>query len=118
MTDIDAKIAATTEPVIIRWLRRDLGMTQEEAGLVFGVSRRQWCRYENGVSKFPKRRWVDIMRLFVALRGDIMPYRRQGKRVEKYEGGRWKLVKEHPSKVKAAKHLTALRINVESKEKS
>lgn len=110
-------IEITTPEIVLWWVRSVLNMEQAEIAALMGVSQRQWSRYETGRSGFPKRKWYDILRLVVAIAGGVMPYRRVGNRVEKYEDGRWKLVKNHESARKAQKHVTALRINVEAKEK-
>lgn len=44
-----------------------------------------------------------------------MPYKRVGKKVFVQKGGKWVLLKEHPTVSKAKKHLTALNINVRHK---
>lgn len=46
-----------------------------------------------------------------------MPYKRQGRTVYVKRGGRWVAETTHPTAAKAQAHVTALRINVEAKEK-
>jgi hypothetical protein len=44
-----------------------------------------------------------------------MPYKVEGKTVYVKKGGKWQVLKKHPSEAKAQAHLTALNINVEHK---
>jgi len=44
-----------------------------------------------------------------------MPYKRSGKTVYVKRGGRWVVLKSHPTVNKARKHLAALNINVRHK---
>jgi len=46
-----------------------------------------------------------------------MPYKRISSTVYKLKNREWVVVKKHPDELKAQRHLTALRINVEAKEK-
>jgi hypothetical protein len=46
-----------------------------------------------------------------------MPYRLEGNCVQVNKDGKWQNLKCHDSSIKARKHLVALKINVESKEK-
>jgi len=46
-----------------------------------------------------------------------MPYRLSGRTVMKYEGGRWIVLKRHPTVAAARAHLAALGINVMAKER-
>jgi hypothetical protein len=44
-----------------------------------------------------------------------MPYKRVGKRVYVYKGGRWRLKKKHKTAAEAKAHAAALNANVEHK---
>jgi hypothetical protein len=46
-----------------------------------------------------------------------MPYKTTGKTVWVQRDGRWRVLKTHESAAKAKRHLTALRVNVEAKER-
>ena len=64
MPDLADIVKNRTDADIVKTERKAAGLTQIEAALVFGVSERQWSRYENGASKFPRKRWRDFINFF------------------------------------------------------
>lgn len=67
MTDVIVdQIANRSEGRTIRDCRRFMGMTQVEIAEIFGVSKRQWGRYETGKTPFPRRYLFELLSVHLA----------------------------------------------------
>ena len=77
VTDLADIVRNRTDADIVKQARKDAGLTQVEAALVFGVSERQWSRYENGASVFPRKKWRDLINFTQVWRDNALPADRQ-----------------------------------------